>query len=86
VAASIFASEEGEATSNEEAAGELLNKRYEEIKGNYLTLVRDEGPGGDFRTIEGRSNRTTLLRVLVMTSYTRSDARRTRSTEISARR
>jgi hypothetical protein len=45
VAASIFASEEGEATSNEEAAGELLNKRYEEIKGNYLTLLREEDAG-----------------------------------------
>ncbi len=43
-AASIFASEEGEA-SNEEAAGELPDERYEEIKGNYLALVRDEDPG-----------------------------------------
>lgn len=44
-AASIFASEEGEAASNEEASGELPDERYEEIKGNYLTLVKDEDPG-----------------------------------------
>ena len=44
-AASIFESEKGEATSSEEAAGELPDERFEEIKGNYLALVRDEDPG-----------------------------------------
>jgi plastocyanin len=37
--------ESEEVTSDEEGAGELSHERYEEIKDNYLALVRDEDPG-----------------------------------------
>ncbi len=50
--AGIFGSEEGESASGEEA-GQLSKARYEEVKDDYVALVRDEDPQAALSKMRG---------------------------------